>query len=146
MLCALAVHCVHPAVSSRLELLDAPDRYHSGCVRSDQNETMPQCSGITFVLPREHGGGGPSVARSAKDGGRGAGLTEFSFDESGATSQTPPPPCCAWSPSPAFAGADELICSQRRLARQPKRRRREGRSGRWESNPRSQLGKLMFYH
>jgi hypothetical protein len=32
------------------------------------------------------------------------------------------------------------------LARQPKRQRREGWSGRWESNPRNQLGKLMFYH
>src|SRR6185437_12774699 len=46
----------------------------------------------------------PSAKRS--DGGRGAGLVENSFDDNEATSQTPPPPRFAWSPSPAIAGAE----------------------------------------
>src|SRR6185437_9854312 len=59
----------------------------------------------TFVLPRDSGEGDhPSAERS--DGGRGAGLVENSFDESETSSQTPPPPRFAWSPSPAIAGAE----------------------------------------
>ena len=46
----------------------------------------------------------PSAKRS--DGGRGAGLVENSFDDNEATSQKPPPPRFAWSPSPAIAGAE----------------------------------------
>ena len=46
-------------------------------------------------------------------GGRGAGLDELSFDENEATSQTPPPPRFAWSPSPAIAVADKRGHSSR---------------------------------
>ena len=46
----------------------------------------------------------PSAKRS--DGGRGAGIVENSSDDNEATSQTPPPPRFAWSPSPAIAGAE----------------------------------------
>src|SRR6185437_6630101 len=44
----------------------------------------------------------PSAKRS--DGGRGAGFVENSSDDNEATSQTPPPPRFAWSPSPLSRG------------------------------------------
>jgi len=60
----------------------------------------------SFILPRGSGEGGPSE-REAIGWWKGAGLVEFSFDESAAASQKPPPPRFAWSPSPAIAGAEE---------------------------------------
>src|SRR6185437_8643145 len=59
----------------------------------------------TSVLPRDSGEGGPSE-REAIGWWKGAGLVENSFDDNEATSQTPPPPRFAWSPSPAIAGAE----------------------------------------
>src|SRR5580692_4521191 len=44
---------------------------------------------------------------------RGRRTRRHSFDDREATSQTPPPPCFAWSPSPAVAGADEHSRSRR---------------------------------
>ncbi len=53
---------------------------------------------------RDSGEGGPSCAAGWW---KGRGPRRTSFDESDATSQSPPPPRCAWSPSPAIAGAED---------------------------------------
>jgi hypothetical protein len=67
---------------------------------------LPRCNGPSFVpssLPTIVGRGDRALARWV---GR---RVQRSFgDDNEASSQTPPPPRFAWSPSPAFAGADKL--------------------------------------
>jgi hypothetical protein len=56
--------------------------------------------------PREAGGGGPSCeARWWK----GRGPQRNSFDECETMSQTPPPSCFAWSPSPVCTAEEERL-------------------------------------
>ncbi|HUI12400.1 MAG TPA: SIR2 family protein [Xanthobacteraceae bacterium] len=51
--------------------------------------------------PRDSGEGGPHEVRWA-----GRGPRRSSCDDNEALSQSPPPPCFAWSPSPTVVGAD----------------------------------------
>jgi hypothetical protein len=60
-----------------------------------------------FIRPRDSGGGGPSVARSAKDGGGGAGREEISDASGEASMQRPAHRASARSPLPTTVGRDE---------------------------------------
>src|SRR5208283_5431763 len=62
----------------------------------------------SFILPHASGGGEPRIC--AVEGVSAATL---------AAMLTPPPPCSAWFPSPAFAGEDKTILFSRR-ARRPR--------------------------
>ena len=60
----------------------------------------------SFILPHASGGGEPRIC--AVEGVSAATL---------AAMLTPPPPCSAWFPSPAFAGEDKTILFSRRAPR-----------------------------
>ncbi len=62
--------------------------------------------GRSFIPPRDSGEGGPRTC--AVEGASAATLAAL---------LTPPPPCSAWFPSPAFAGEDKTISFSRRYAR-----------------------------
>ncbi len=62
---------------------------------------------MAVILPRGSGEGGPPAADEVSEGWwKGRGPRRLFCDDNEASSQTPPPPRCAWCPSPANAGAD----------------------------------------
>jgi hypothetical protein len=63
---------------------------------------------VLLSCPAKAGKGDRALARW-----KGRRTQRHSFDDGEAKSQTPPPPCFAWSPSPAIAGADGRSRSRR---------------------------------
>ena len=96
-------------------------RSTSSAGAADSNAGQCLCRGtggfglpfFCFSCPAKAGKGDRALARW-----KGRGPQRQFGDENKASSQTPPPPCFAWSPSPAFAGADKRPPSRGTIARE----------------------------
>ena len=80
--------------------------------RNENARPRGPCARSLHPPPRKWGRGYRALARWKR-----RRTQQFSCDDNEAVPQRPPPPCFAWFPSPAFAGADKRNSFSRRDAR-----------------------------